>query len=51
MAVGDDLGLIENDDQMSPEMNRAGAWDDIDAGAVSDRGQNVDDDARLVERN
>src|SRR5208282_5838502 len=49
MPVGDDLRLVEDDYQVSAEMNGAGARDDIDAGAVADRGQNVTDDARLVD--
>src|ERR1035437_2150148 len=48
MPVGDDLRLVENDYQVSTQMNGDGARDDIDAGAVADRGQNVTDDARLV---
>jgi len=49
VSVVDDLRLVEDDDQVSAKMNRAGARDYIDAGAVANRRENVNDDARLVE--
>src|SRR5208337_195607 len=50
MTVVDDLRLVEDNNQMSTEMNGTGARDDLDAGPFVDRGEDIDNDARLVEQ-